>query len=367
MLPFGHHAAPCPQPAGSGRDRGTAERPGGRRQAAPGSAADRAARGTPVVGATERRRSPAARRRRSGPSARAAVPDSVRARSPSCPDARGRTADAEPDPPRLGDPRRALPVAAFADPGRLGRDRPGAAAHAARARGLPRPRRLPRRPRRHAREGRRPRADRLQQDRLLRRRRRDRRRHLRVHARVRGLPAQAAARQACAAGGRPLRPGQPRPPDPGPAGGRGRPRRRQPDGHARAPGRGRLLRPLPRERQGGRDHRAGLAGARHPRRPGRPGGLGPPLEQLLGEPRGPEPAPGGGRARPGGAGRGRRAPRGRGPARDAERRPDPAHRRRRPQGPPLDQAAAGHQGPRGPRRAGGGPRSPSRSASGARS
>ena len=101
-----------------------------------------------------------------------------------------------------------------------------------------------------------------------------------------------------ATGGRPLRPGQPRPPDPGPAGGRGRPRRRQPDGHARAPGRGRLLRALPRGRQGGRGHRPGLARARRRRRPRRPGGVGAALEQLLGEPPGPRPAPRGGGARP---------------------------------------------------------------------
>src|SRR5215211_4686232 len=67
---------------------------------------------------------------------------------------------------------------------------------------------LSRRPRCHAEEGRRSRAHRLQQDRLLRRQRREWRRHLRVHASVRGLPAGPAEPQAAAAD-RLLRPGQP--------------------------------------------------------------------------------------------------------------------------------------------------------------
>ena len=58
---------------------------------------------------------------------------------------------------------------------------------------------------------------------------------------------------------------------------------------------------------------------------GRQGGLGPPLEQLLGKPQRPSAAASRRKARPAAAGRGRRAPRGRGPARHAQRRPDPAH------------------------------------------
>src|SRR4051794_27091956 len=84
------------------------------------------------------------------------------------------------------------------------------------------------------------------------------------------------------------------------------------DGPAGGRGGGRLPRALPGGRQGGGGARPGLARPRRRRRPRRPGGVGAAVEQLLGEPPGPRPAPRRREARAPAAGRGRRAPRGRG-------------------------------------------------------